>query len=514
MRAIRLAAAAALLPCLAAAQSVHYAVTVDTAAQAFRVRADFAVPEGRDTLLLSLPAWTPGSYGIENYARYVRHFEARAGDSTGQALAWDKLDKDTWRIVTGGARAVSVLLVTNPDTFNLTYSRILPDFAFFNGTNLLLYPEGTDFQYPADLDVRAPAGWKIATGLDPAGPGRWHAANYHDLVDAPFFIGHFWMDSVVVDAHPIRFAIYPDSAMTPRVWQSVSAALRGIAATENRLMGVAPYDGYTILFYAPFAPMDWGGGLEHHNSQFDAIDAPDFSNRQGVLGDFTRPLLSHEFFHLWNVKRVRPAAMWPYDYSREQFTPLLWWSEGVTDYFSDVTLARSGLWTVDQFLGSVTSNIMQVEMAKEPTAVEDASIDTWIEPTWVNESQYYYPKGSLLGLMIDIQMRAATNNQHSLDEVMRRLYSDFYQRGRGFTTEDLLGLIRPSFPGIDDFYSRYINGREPLPYARIFRMAGIAVSQRTMMDKRGGRHTLMVASRDPAPAPQAAAILAGITSSR
>ena len=243
-------------------------------------------------------------------------------------------------------------------------------------------------------------------------------------------------------------------------------------------------------------------------------NAADFSSRQGMLGDFTRPLLSHEFFHLWNVKRARPADMWPYDYAREQYTPLLWWSEGVTDYFSDVTLARSGLWTVDQFLGSVTSNVMQVEMAKEPTAVEDASIDTWIDPTWVNESQYYYPKGSLLGLMLDIQMRQATNNQHGLDDVMRRLYAESYGRGRGFTTQDLLALIRPSFPGVDDFYARYINGREPLPYQQVFRMAGIQVTERSMLDKRGGVHRLLVASRDPGASPQAAAILAAITGRR
>jgi predicted metalloprotease with PDZ domain len=249
---------------------------------------------------------------------------------------------------------------------------------------------------------------------------------------------------------------------------------------QNRIFGGPPYQSYTVLFYAPFVDMPWGGGLEHANSQLDAISAGFFApdRATGRLGDFTRPLLSHEFFHLWNVKRIRPAELWPYDYSREQYTPLLWWSEGVTDYYGDLSLARAGIWSVDRFIASMNGNAQQVESAREIVAVEDASTNTWIDPTYVNESQYYYPKGSLLGLMLDIEIRDATNNRHSLDDVMRSLYTDHFQRGRGFTTQDLLGYIRPWFPGVDEFFARYINGRESLPYAGVLPRGGIAVAQR------------------------------------
>jgi predicted metalloprotease with PDZ domain len=472
------------------AQGVTYRVDLHGgpgADRTFRVHAEFPVPAGRDTLLVSLPAWSPGSYEIMNYARYVHGFAAR--DAAGRPLFWDKLDKDTWRIAPKGASRVAVEFETDPDSLALELSRIGPDFAFFNGTNLFPYPDGAGFDFPADVVLQVPPGWRIATGLTPAGgPGHYRADSYHDLVDSPTFLGRFALDSVTVEGKAIRFAIWPDTALTPAVWDSVSDALRRIAATQDRIMGGPPYDDYTVLVLAPPAEMQWAGGLEHRNSQLDAIAlsffAPD--RRRGVLGEFTRPLLSHEFFHLWNVKRIRPAALWPYDYAREQFTPLLWWSEGVTDYYGDVTLARGGLWNVDQFVASMDANVQQVESAAEIVSVEDASIDTWIHPTWVDEAQYYYPKGSLLGLMLDIRIREATGNVHALDDVMRGLLASSWEKGRGFTTADLLGLIRPWYPGVDEFYRRYIQGREPLPYQAVLPRGGIAVEQRENRTPRVG----------------------------
>ena len=457
-----------------APQTASYRVRVDPSGDVFVVRAEFTFASPRDTLLVSLPAWTTGSYGINNYARWVHGVRAEAD---GQPAAWDKLDKDTWRIATRGARRVAIEFSTNPDSLMLNYSMITPDFAVLNNSNLLVHPEGS-LDFPGELTVEVPQGWRLASGLTSSGPNSFRMNSYHDLIDDPIFAGRFWHDSLQVDGRYIRFAMYPDSAMTPPVWDSLRHAITGIVTQQNRIFGGPPYDAYTVLFLAPFDPtMEWGGGLEHSNSQLNAIAAPFFANlATGELGGFTRPLLSHEFMHLFNVKRIRPAEMWPYDYAREQYTPLLWWSEGVTDYYSDVALARAGLFTLDRFIESVQSNINQVEDAAEIVAVEDASINTWIDPVYVNEGQYYYPKGSLLGLMLDINVRNATRNQHSLDEVIRRLYTDHWRRGRGFTTADLLGYIRAWWPGVDEFYTRYINGREPLPYAEVLPLGGIAAN--------------------------------------
>jgi len=469
------------MPCALLAQGISYRVRAGGAGdRTFHVHAEFPVRAGQDTLLISLPVWSPGSYEIMDYARYVHTFSASAPD--GRPLFWDKRDPSTWRIATGAAGRVSVDFETDPDSVALELSRIEPGFAYFNGTNLFPYPNGVGFDFPADVVLDVPGDWRIATGLTPAPGGErghYRAASYHDLVDCPTFLGHFAFDSVMVDGRPVRLAVYPDSALTPAVWDSVSEALRRIAAAEDRIMGGEPDSGYTVLIYADPEALDWAGGLEHHNSQLDAIAmeflAPD--RKRGVLGEFTRPLLAHEFFHLWNVKRIRPAAMWPYDYAHAQPTPLLWWSEGVTDYYADVALARGGLWDQDQFVAAAAENVQQVEGAAEIVSVEDASVDTWIHPTWVDEAQYYYPKGSLLGLMLDIEIRSATGGRRSLDDVMRSLLADFWLRGRGFTTADLLERIRGWYPGVDDFYGRYIRGREPLPYDSVLPLAGIAVER-------------------------------------
>jgi len=193
------------------------------------------------------------------------------------------------------------------------------------------------------------------------------------------------------------------------------------------------------------------------------------------------PLMSHEYFHLFNVKRIRPAEMWPYDYHAEQYTPLLWWSEGVTDYYADLTNIRSGLWTREQFLDNAAQDMQQVESAPEPWSEEDGSVATWIHEVFVNSSQLYYPKGALTGMLLDVALRDATDNRKSLDDVTRALYTRFYQRHKGFTTTDLLGLLREvGMPDVDGFYLRYINGREALPYDSVFAKAGIAVVRKTL----------------------------------
>jgi predicted metalloprotease with PDZ domain len=173
--------------------------------------------------------------------------------------------------------------------------------------------------------------------------------------------------------------------------------------------------------------------------------------------------------------------MWPYDYHAEQYTPLLWWSEGVTDYYADITNLRAGLWTPDQFLQNTTSNIDQVESTPEPWSAEDGSEATWIHEVYVNSSQLYYPKGSLLGLLLDISIRDATDNTHSLDEVMRTLYARYYRQNKGFSTADLLKELRAAgMPDVETFYRRYIDGRDSLPYETVFAKAGIALNRQSV----------------------------------
>ncbi|HXO86747.1 MAG TPA: PDZ domain-containing protein [Gemmatimonadales bacterium] len=468
---------ALLVSVSARAQTVRYEVALTAAGRQFHVSAEFPAA-GKDTLFVSLPAWSPGSYEIQNYARYVFGFSAK--NAAGQALRWDRGDKDTWRIVTGGADRVTTEFNFAADTIDLSIARSVENFAQFLGTNLFLFEEG-QLGRLAEVRFRVPTGWQITTALKGPANGVYSAADYHELADAMTFLGRYSLDSLQAGGKWIRIAVWPAADYTPAVARNIRNGISKMAPVQNRIMGEAPYDVYTIFYNVIHEPINFGGGLEHSYSQYDILPALAFADPAGTLGDFMYPLLSHEFFHLWNVKRLRPAEMWPYDYREEQYTPLLWWSEGVTDYYADITNLRSGLWSVDQFLENTRSNIDQIEQIPEPWSAEDGSEATWIHEVYVNSSQLYYPKGSLLGLLLDISIRDATDNAHNLDEVIRGLYTRYYRQNKGFTTVDLLRELRTAgMPDVDGFYSRFIDGRDSLPYQTVFAKAGLAFARQVV----------------------------------
>jgi len=477
MRLRRSLAVAVLLASFARtghAQAVRYEVSVATApGHLFHVQAEFPTA-GTDTLLVSLPAWSPGNYEIQNYARFVRHFGAT--DAAGKPLFWDRLDKDTWRIGTRRSASITVAFDFLADEIDLSRARLGADFGEFLGTNLFLYQEG-HLDRPAEVRFVLPQGWTVATVL-PRSADTYRAADYHELADAQTFLGRFSLDSLQVDGKWIRIALWPAADYTPAVARNLRDGIARQARVQNAMMGGAPYDTYTLFFNVYHEPIQFGGGLEHAASQFDIMPADGFADGDGTLGSFMRPLTAHEFFHLWNVKRIRPAEMWPYDYHAEQYTPLLWWSEGVTDYYGDATNWRAGLWTDNQWLESMQSNVEQVQSAGEPWSEEDGSAATWINEVFVNSSQLYYPKGSLTGLLLDVSIRDATDNRHSLDEVARNLFTRFYKQGKGFRTADLLALLTEAgLPDAPGFYQKYINGRDELPYEQILPKGGIAVAR-------------------------------------
>ena len=496
------------------AQSVRYEVSLTSAAaKQFHVSGEF-LTTGKDTLFVSLPAWSPGNYEIQNYARYVHGFSAR--NVGGQPLRWDRGDKDTWRVVTGKADRVIVEFDYGPDTLDLSVARIAQDFAQFLGTNLFLFEEG-QLTRPAEVRFRVPEGWQVTTALKGPVNGVYRAADYHELADAMTFLGRYSLDSLQADGKWIRIAVWPASDYTPAVARNLRGGVVKMAPVQNRIMGEAPYDVYTVFFNVIHEPINFGGGLEHSNSQYDIMPALAFADPAGNLGDFMYPLLSHEFFHLWNVKRIRPAEMWPYDYRAEQYTPLLWWSEGVTDYYADITNLRSGLWSADQFIENAKSNIDQVESVPEPWSAEDGSEATWIHEVYVNSSQLYYPKGSLLGFLLDISIRDATDNAHNLDEVMRALYTRYYRQNKGFLTADLLKELRAAgMPDVDTFYRRYIDGRDSLPYEAVFAKAGLVFTRQVVTDPFVGVSTtaapnggLVVQTVTPGSAAEAAGVQPG-----
>lgn len=423
---------------------------------------------GTQAVLLSMPAWTPGSYELEHFAREVSDFAAVQGATP---LRWDKLDPDTWRVHPARAGEVTLTYRVRAQTGDPSASWTGDAIAFFNGTNVFPAVEGR-LDTPAQVVVRTDAAWRIATGMtagDSMTPGdsvrHYQARDFHDLVDHPVLVGRFDLDSLKVMDKWMRLATYPaGSVQGPRraaYWDALSRATESLAA----VFGEVPWNAYTVLQVAT-DDMQGMSALEHAESELAMVGTP-FLDEPFVLG-----VHAHEIAHAWNVKRLRPAEMVPYRYDRWQPTPWLWISEGITDYYADLALVRGGITDESDFLSATLGKIESVE-SRPATALEDASLQAWLGMQ-DGTGDLYYDKGSLAGLALDILIRDASDNQRSLDIVMRELYDRTYKAGRGFTHDDVWNAIARASGGRawGDFERRYIGGREPLPWAEWLPKAG------------------------------------------
>jgi predicted metalloprotease with PDZ domain len=445
---------------------VRYDVTYMRANAPYRV-VDVAMSfttAGTSNVVLALPAWTPGAYEISNYARWVGAFDV-SGD--GKPLSWDKLDFEKWRIRPAGAKSIRVTFRYRADTLDNAMSWARPDFLLFNGTNLFMYPEGQPFDFPATVAIHTESDWRSVSAMS-AGPtrGTYAASNYHDLVDMPFFVGRFDLDSARIVDRWVRLASYPAGAIAGTQRIVVWDQLKRVIPPETAVFGETPWQSYTVM---EIVDSTYGGasGLEHQNSHVDILASA------YVGGEFQPSLYAHEIFHSWNVKRLRPADMWPYDYSRPQPTPWLWVSEGITDYYADLAELRGGVVDEKGFYALTAGKLIEVAEAG-PVSLEDASLNAWIHP--VDGTEFvYYPKGSLAGLLLDIMIRDASDNAHSLDDVMRGLYQSDYKRGRGFTSSDWWSAVSAAAGGksFAAFSAKYIDGRAPFPIDSVLPLAGL-----------------------------------------
>ena len=465
---------------------------------------------GPAPVLLSLPAWTPGSYELGNFARYVIDFAAAAappagavddraalfgGAGAGAPLAWEKADHDTWRVRPTRAGRVLVTFEVLADSLDNAIAWSTADFLMFNGTTAFMYAEGRPLDFAARVRVHTERDWLVATGMPAEAPGaagaaggdaarRYAAGSYHDLVDFPFFVGRFALDSMQVAGRWTRLATYPTGSVTgarrARAWDWLTRVI----PPQVAVFGDVPWEHYTLLQIAD-STFPAISGLEHQNSHLNIINAL-------ALDDpFIPSLYAHEVFHAWNVKRLRPAELVPYRYDRPQPTTLLWVSEGLTDYYADLSTVRGGVVDSAGFFEATASKIQEVS-ATAPVALEDASLSTWVGP--VNgTAMIYYPKGSLAGLMLDIIIRDATDNRASLDQVMRAMYETTARRGTGFTGEEWWAAVTRAANGRDfgDFDRRFIDGRDPYPMAEMLPLAGMRLLSDTVRAPQVGIYTLV-----------------------
>lgn len=457
-----------------AAPALAFTVTPQPATRNFHV--EFHARGGNGELDdFTMPAWMPGYYELMHYARLVSHFQAR--DGAGRALGWEQVTPDTWRVV--AARAPEVVV-----SYDVAASRpfaadnsIDNDQAFIAPPGMFLYIAG-ELARPAEVTIQLPAGWqRIATGLAPL-PGHAHsftASNFDVLFDSPWLLGnqetlHFEAGGV---PHTIALEYIPASVSR----EKMTADLKRIVEAATQLMGVTPYRRYTFLLVG-----HGNGGIEHLNSQASYFNGQSLTSAAGYEGWLS--YVAHEYFHNFNVKRIRPLALGPFDYENENLTHMLWVSEGLTVYYEDLLLVRAGLMTPDQYLATMQRAITTFE--NEPgRPYESAAESSW--HTW--NSAYggrsnravtisYYDNGAMLGAILDLAIRHDSHNARSLDDVMRALYRTYYVHDqRGFTDAEFRAACeRAAGQPLDEVFD-YAATTRPVDYGKYFGYAGVDVTE-------------------------------------
>ncbi len=400
------------------------------------VEVEAVVPTGGQRAVeLMMAVWTPGSYLIREYSRHVEAVAART--LAGAPLAVEKTQKNRWRLATGGADPVVVRYRVYCREMGVRNNWVDTEFAMLNGapTFLTLVERGPR---PHLVRLELPSTWSTTvTGLPRApgeGPHAYLAPDFDTLVDSPIVAGNPAIYEFQVDGKPHVLANVGEAG----VWDGPRSAadLEKIVREHRRMWGVLPYDRYVFLNMLT----DAGGGLEHKNSTLLMARRWATRTRRSYLGWLS--LASHEYFHLWNVKRLRPVELGPFDYERELYTRSLWISEGFTDYYADLAVHRAGLSTRDEFLDALSRPIgeLQATPGRRVQSVEQASFDAWIkqyrpDENFANTAISYYTKGAVIAFLLDAKIRRATGGARSLDDVMRLAYSR-YSGERGFTPEE------------------------------------------------------------------------------
>ena len=482
-----------LFATLAAAQAaMEFTVSMDhPAAHLFHVKLHSGrVSAGMQDF--TMPAWAPGYYRILDFEKYVSNFNVR--DDAGHPLPWEKVSKNTWRVVTGEAPAVTL-------TYDVYGAVSFAVQNYLGETRALLSPPGT-FLYmpgqlarPATVRLELPAGWStVATGLEPVSgqPHTFTAADFDVLYDSPILMGSQELLEFRANGVPHQVAMENVPAAVDR--PKLLADLKRMVETATRLIGDVPYRRYAFLLIGT-----GNGGVEHLNSASIAFNGNSLTSETGYRTWLS--YVAHEYFHNFNVKRIRPIALGPFDYEAENLTHMLWVSEGLSVYYEDIVVERAGLMTRAQFLERLQNAIAKFENApgRHYQSATDSSWHTWGTSGVGNDRNTtisYYDNGSMLGMILDLKIRHETRNRKSLDDVMRALYRKYYQlQRRGFTDAEFREECETAagVPLTGEF--EYASTTKDVDYAGYLAYAGLALDV-TSQDAPGGTLGINAQTRD------------------
>jgi len=433
-----------------------------------------------DRLDAMMPTWTPGSYLMREYGRFVQDFSA--ADANGAPLAWRKTEKHRWTVdVPASARGDEIELRYRIYGHDLSVRAVHADtgHVFVNGPSAFMLIEGRH-DAPHTLTVHAPEDWRIFTALDraegegtPVGTATFEAPDYTLLVDCPLEIGPHAEHVFEAAGVPHRLVFWGDHrAPIDRLLVDLPKIIEAAAS----LFGGLPYARYLIVVLGAESGR---GGLEHLSSTILQFPVRGY-NTAKAYEDFLA-LVAHEHFHVWNVKRIRPAVLGPFDYGAEAYTGALWLSEGITCYYENLILTRAGLMTPERALELLAERwaSLLATPGRLVQSVQASSFDAWIKlyrphESNVNTTVSYYLKGELVGALLDLELRRRTAGQHTLHDVMLRLWSHYTETGAGFDEAGLQGLMEQTV-GLDlsDFFNRFIRGTDELPLAETLAAFGL-----------------------------------------
>lgn len=456
------------------AKSVHYELAMpEPHTHLLEVSMTLDGTRGRE--IVAMPVWTPGSYLVREFARNVQDLWAES--ASGQKLPVEKIDKNHWRIECGPHRKVTLHYKVYAFEHSVRTSWLDADHALINGASVFMYWEKNQ-KLKHHLDVVMPPEWStISTSLEPFNvPGNtsFVAADFDELVDSPLELGNQQVLNfeVLGKAHQIAIAgvgNWDDSTLI--------ADFSSIIETETAMFDGLPYDHYLFIVHAGGSR----GGLEHKNSSVNFVNRWAFEDSSRYHSFLS--LISHEFYHTWNIKRLFPRGVEVFDYDNENYVPELWIAEGITSYYDELVLLRAGLTSRDDYLKIVMKEIngLQAKPGRLHHPVADAGFDAWIKYYRWNEHSdnttiSYYNKGHLLGMLLDILILDASNGERRLDDVMFNMYQEFAPRAAGYTNKDFQRACeKVAGRSFAEFFENYVHGTEELPYEEVFSKAGLVL---------------------------------------
>ncbi len=482
-------------PAAAQLPEVRYHVDLERAAtQRVKVSMSFELSgplSGRDSVDLSMPAWRPGRYVILDPAGGIVHLTAR--DEGGSERAVQKQDKATWRIDTRGAERLSVSYELYANSLGMRTRHADNTHAFLSGSAVFLYaPELRNSAL--EVEFSAPDTWSIAGGLEQvAGNARAVGApNFDVLIDSPIEIGlHDRIDFEVADT-PHEIIVWPKGRRFDRT--RLIDDFTAIVESQLSIFGTLPYQRYVFLVHAGAGV---GGGTEHLNSTIMQVPVSRLEGSLSNNNDYRNflGLVSHEFFHTWNVKQIRPSTMAPYDLQNENYSTLFWVAEGTTSYYDSMTLARTALVKTDKYLEEL-GKLVDGSRTRPGTGVQslsDSSYDAWVKfnrrtPDAANTTVSFYSQGALVSMVLDLMIRAESSDEKTLDQVMRALYERFPLDQGGYSREDLENTVAGvSGRSWSSFFEQYVDGVTPLPLADAFKHVGLELFYKPEKRANGAR---------------------------